>query len=59
MREGTNERMYTATKHITTLLLRIRVKTSEPVNRLHSLIHQFIHYSDGKVSRYHVFNIFA
>ncbi len=28
MREGTNERMYTTTKHITTLLLRSRVKRS-------------------------------
>ncbi len=28
MREGTNERTYTTTKHITTLLLRSRVKKS-------------------------------
>ncbi len=27
MREGTNKRTYTTTKHITTLLLRSRVKT--------------------------------
>ncbi len=29
MREGRNERTYTTTKHITTLLLRSRVKTVE------------------------------
>ncbi len=35
------------------------LKTSEPLNGLHSLVDQFVPYNHGKVCRYQVFNIFT
>ncbi len=53
MREGTNERTYTMTKHITTLLLRSPVKRSKSL--IYKLTFSIIVPTADKIQRNYIF----